>query len=324
MTYLTFYHVQESGEVSESSCFVVFLQPSFLFVFTYLYAVKTLADLQLHWQQTLNDLYPEREINNLFRFALEDVFELSYSEQLIQRTVEQSDEFCTKLENVLLRLTTGEPLQYITGFTYFDNLKLAVSPAVLIPRPETEELVEWVSETLDAGFNETIIDWCTGSGCIALALKQRFPEALVIGYDWSQEALEVANQNSTDLKLTASFERKDALVATDSTEEVTVIISNPPYIPENEQELIRSNVRNFEPHIALFVPNESALLFYEAITQKAMQQLKSGGWLFFELHEDFAEQTKQMVENTGGFLEVEIRNDLQGKARMLRAKRVAI
>ncbi|ASS49249.1 MAG: protein-(glutamine-N5) methyltransferase, release factor-specific [Candidatus Fluviicola riflensis] len=286
--------------------------------------MKTLADLQLHWQQTLNNLYPEREINNLFRFALEDLFELGYSEQMMQRTVEQSDEFCTKLENVLQRLKTGEPLQYITGFTYFDNLKLSVSPAVLIPRPETEELVAWVSETLEPGFNETIIDWCTGSGCIALALKQRFPESKVIGFDWSAEALEVAQRNAEALKLPATFELRDALAADDSGEKVAVIISNPPYIPQDEQELIRSNVRNFEPHIALFVPDESALLFYEAITQKAIRQLNPGGWLFFELHEDFAEETKQMVENTGGFSMVEIRNDLQGKARMLRAKRVKI
>lgn len=286
--------------------------------------MKTLAELQLHWQQTLHNLYPEREINNLFRFALEDVLNLSYSEQLIQRTVEQTEGFCTKLENVLLRLETGEPLQYITGFTYFDNLKLIVSPAVLIPRPETEELVEWVSETLDSGFNETIIDWCTGSGCIALALKQRFPASTVIGYDWSEEALEVAQQNAKALKLPASFELRDALAVTDSAEKVSVIISNPPYIPQNEQELIRSNVRNFEPHIALFVPNESALLFYEAITQTAIQQLNPGGWLFFELHEDFAEQTKQMVEKTQCFSSVEIRNDLQGKARMLRAKRLDV
>ncbi|MES2555429.1 MAG: peptide chain release factor N(5)-glutamine methyltransferase [Bacteroidota bacterium] len=282
--------------------------------------MKTLADLQLHWQQTLSNLYPEREINNLFRFALEDEFELSYSEQMMQRTVEQPQEFCTKLESVLQRLETGEPLQYITGFTYFDNLKLLVSPAVLIPRPETEELVEWISETLDPDFSETIVDWCTGSGCIALALKQRFPESKVMGYDWSQEALEVANQNAESLKLQASFELRDALSAEHSGEKVAVIVSNPPYIPQNEQELIRSNVRNFEPHIALFVPDESALLFYEAITQTAIQQLMPGGWLFFELHEDFAEQTKQMVENTKGFSAVEVRNDLQGKARMLRAK----
>jgi release factor glutamine methyltransferase len=286
--------------------------------------VKTLANLQLHWQQTLNNLYPEREINNLFRFALEDVFGMSNSEQLMQRTIEQSDEFLAKLENVLQRLTTGEPLQYITGFTYFDDLKLSVSPAVLIPRPETEELVGWVSETLDVGFNEPIIDWCTGSGCIALALKQRFPKSMVIGYDWSEEALEVAKQNAEALKLQVTFGLRDALTNDDSKEQVAVIISNPPYIPENEQELIRSNVRNFEPHIALFVPNESALLFYEAITQKAIQQLQPDGWLFFELHEDFAEETKQMVENTGGFSTVEIRNDLQGKARMLRAKRLLI
>lgn len=289
----------------------------------YIHHVKTLANLQLHWQQTLNNLYPEREINNLFRFALEDVFGLSNSEQLMQRNVEQTEAFCAQLESVLQRLITGEPLQYITGFTYFDNLKIEVSPAVLIPRPETEELVEWVSETVDAGFNETMIDWCTGSGCIALALKQRYPDSTVIGFDWSQEALEIAKQNAEALKLAVSFELRDALAITDSGENVSLIISNPPYIPENELELIRSNVRNFEPHMALFVPNESALLFYEAITQKAIQQLKPGGWLFFELHEDFAEQTKQMVENTTQFSLVEIRNDLQGKARMLRAKRLA-
>lgn len=288
--------------------------------FSYIHPVKTLADLQLHWQQILKNTYPEREINNLFRFALEDIFELSYSEQLIQRTSLQSDEFCAKLENILLRLETGEPLQYITGFTWFDNLKIAVSPAVLIPRPETEELVEWVSETLDSGFSETIIDWCTGSGCIALALKQRFPESAVIGYDWSAEALEVARQNAEILKLSVLVELRDALAVTDASEKVSVIVSNPPYIPQNEQELIRSNVRNFEPHMALFVPDESALLFYEAITQTAIRQLKPGGWLFFELHEDFAEQTKRMVENTGRFSAVEIRDDLQGKARMLRAK----
>lgn len=285
--------------------------------------MKTLANLQLHWQQTLNTLYPEREINNLFRFALEDVFGLSNSEQLMQRNVEQSEAFCAQLESVLQRLIAGEPLQYITGFTYFDNLKITVSPAVLIPRPETEELVEWVSETIDAGFNETIIDWCTGSGCIALALKQRFPESTVIGYDWSQEALEVAKTNAETLKLAVSFELQDALAISDSDDNVSVIISNPPYIPENELELIRSNVRNFEPHMALFVPNESALLFYEAITQKAILQLKPDGWLFFELHEDFAEQTKQMVDDTKRFSMIEIRNDLQGKSRMLRAKRSA-
>ncbi|HLP53943.1 MAG TPA: peptide chain release factor N(5)-glutamine methyltransferase [Fluviicola sp.] len=284
--------------------------------------MKTLADLQLHWQQSLSSIYPEREINNLFRFALEDLFNLSYPDQMMQRTVGQSEEFCSKLETVLQRLETGEPLQYITGFTYFDDLKLRVSPAVLIPRPETEELVAWVAETLDSDFNETIIDWCTGSGCIALALKKRFPEAKVIGYDWSEEALEVTKENAEALKLPVSFELRDALSTDEQPEKIAVIVSNPPYIPQNEQELIRNNVRNFEPHMALFVPDESALLFYEAITQKALQQLKPGGWLFFELHEDFAEQTKAMVENTGGFSSVEIRNDLQGKARMLRAKRL--
>jgi release factor glutamine methyltransferase len=277
------------------------------------------SDIRQHWQQALSDLYPAREIDNLFRYVLEDVFDLSPSEQLIQREQEQPAGMLKQLDGILDRLLTGEPLQYITGFTYFDDLKIGVSPAVLIPRPETEELVHWVLESVPAGFSGTIVDWCTGSGCIALALKNRLPNATVSGLDWSEAALQQAGINAESLGLPVHFERKDALAEIVSAEQVEVIVSNPPYIPEQEKAIMRTNVNDFEPHMALFVPDDQALLFYEAITQLAIAQLKPGGWLFFELHEDFAAATRTMVEATGAFSHVEIRKDLSGKDRMLKA-----
>lgn len=279
------------------------------------------SDIQQSWQQTLSGLYSSREITNIFRFILEDIFGLSQSEQLVQREVEQNPETISRLEAVLQRLSTGEPMQHITGFTYFDELRIGVSPAVLIPRPETEELVQWIVESVPPEFSGKIIDWCTGSGCIALALKNRLPQAEVKGFDWSEPALVQAEANAKDLGIVVSFEKKDALVEPDLTEKITVIVSNPPYIPEAEKAGMHTNVNEFEPHMALFVPDNKPLLFYEAITQLAIYQLVKGGMLFFELHEDFAIETKEMVENTGAFSQVEIRKDLSGKNRMLKAIR---
>lgn len=283
--------------------------------------MSTFADIQEHWQQTLKALYPSREINNLFRFVLEDVFDLSVAQQLLVRDHAISQSTVEQLEVIEARLLTGEPLQYIIGFTYFDDLKIEVSPAVLIPRPETEELVHWVAESVAPDFSGVLVDWCTGSGCIALALKKRLPQAHVSGFDWSETALHVAGRNATALNLHVLLEQKDALAETDTAEKADVIVSNPPYIPENEQAAMRENVTEFEPHMALFVPDHDALLFYRAITQIAIQQLSPNGLLFFELHEDYAIATKEMIETTGAFSSVEIRQDLSGKNRMLKAVR---
>lgn len=282
--------------------------------------MSTFSSIHADWQQTLKALYPEREVSNLFRFAVEDLFGFTLAEQTVRKDAVQPETIHSRLTEVRDRLLTGEPLQYIVGFTYFDELKLVVSPAVLIPRPETEELVHWILGSVPAGFNGTITDWCTGSGCIALALKYHLPEAQISGYDLSEEALEVARLNGKRLELDVRLETRDAL-SPGTAEEADVIVSNPPYIPENELAVMRKNVKEFEPHMALFVPDNQALLFYEAITEKALHQLQPDGQLFFELHEDFAGATKAMIEATGAFHSVEIRHDLQGKARMLRAVR---
>jgi len=283
--------------------------------------VKTFSDHLYNWQQTLKEIYPEREIANIFRFILEDVFELSPSEQLVQRENILTHEVSAKLETINSRLLKGEPMQYITGFTYFDDLKITVSPAVLIPRPETEELVQLIADSLPSNFSGTIIDWCTGSGCIALALKNRFNHAVIHGYDWSKRAIEVAIQNKDNLQLAVDFQLKNALEEESTVQQVDLIVSNPPYIPENEQLHMRTNVLEYEPHIALFVPNDQALLFYKAITEKAIQQLISGGILAFELHEDYAVATKELVVATMKFSSVELVRDLSGKNRMLKAVR---
>lgn len=282
--------------------------------------LETLSDIERAWQTALRDLYPPREISNLFRFAVEDLFGYTWTEQKQQKETIQPQTLIDHLEEVLARLQTGEPLQYITGFTYFDELKIGVSPAVLIPRPETEELVHWILESVPADFNGTITDWCTGSGCIALALKYHLPQATLFGYDISRDALAIARKNAEALELTVTFDEEDALFPV-SARETGLIVSNPPYIPQKELSEMQKNVKAFEPHIALFVPDGEALLFYEAITRQAIRQLSNGGLLFFELHEKFTQETKAMIAATGAFHSIAIRNDLQDKPRMLRAVR---
>ncbi|MDR0801224.1 peptide chain release factor N(5)-glutamine methyltransferase [Fluviicola sp.] len=269
------------------------------------------------WKEQLGELFSEREIRNLFYLTLEDVLGFNRSVNLFSRIRAFSKDQTHKLQEVLSRLKMGEPLQYIAGFTCFDDLKIKVAPEVLIPRPETEELVAWVQESIAIKENLKIEDWCTGSGCIALALKNRNPGFEVKGYDISPEALEIAAENARELNLEVEFQQKDALNA-EKNGKVDVVISNPPYIPWKEKGEMHQNVTEFEPGLALFVPNEDPLVFYRSLADYASKTLLLGGFLFFELHENYALEIKKMIENRG-FVSVEIRMDLQGKQRMLKA-----
>lgn len=269
------------------------------------------------WTDKLSNLYSEREVRNILLLVLEDIFGFNRSALLVSKEIALSDDQLKDLDQISTRLKTGEPVQYVIGFTYFDDLKIGVAPGVLIPRPETEELVSWVEETIRNQRNLKIEDWCTGSGCIALALKNRKLDSSIKGMDISPEALEIARSNAKDLNLDVVFELQDALNM-EKTEGVDVIISNPPYIPWIEKEQMHQNVTDFEPDLALFVPNEKPLLFYEALAKYAAKSLNEKGFLFFELHENYGSETKKMVEQLG-FTAVEIRQDLQGKDRMLKA-----
>ncbi|WP_300352643.1 peptide chain release factor N(5)-glutamine methyltransferase [Fluviicola sp.] len=279
--------------------------------------MQDFKELTAGWADKLADLYSEREARNILLLALEDVFGFTRSNLLVSKGIDLSEKQLEELTEIASRLKTGEPYQYIVGFTYFDDLKLKVAPGVLIPRPETEELVSWVQETVQHRENLKVHDWCTGSGCIALALKNRNPGFEVKGFDVSPEALEIARLNGKELNLEVEFQIDDALNS-ESKEKADVIISNPPYIPWKEKEEMHENVTEFEPDLALFVPDENPLLFYRAIAEYAVSNLADQGCLFFELHENYAFETKAMVEELG-FTSVEIKEDLQGKKRMLKA-----
>lgn len=284
----------------------------------YLRFMQDLRVLTAAWATDLKELYPERETRNILLLVLEDLFGFDRSYLLVSKEIDLSEEQLNELNRVCVRLRTGEPLQYITGFTYFDDLKIGVGRGVLIPRPETEELVSWIHETVEGQNGLKVEDWCTGSGCIALAVKNRNPGFNVTGFDVSPEALAIAKTNAEELHLEVLFAFNDALKP-GTKSQVDVVISNPPYIPWKEKEDMHVNVTAFEPDLALFVPDENPLLFYTAIARYASHNLTNKGYLFFELHENYAEETRMMVENLG-FVSVEIRQDLQGKNRMLKAQ----
>lgn len=280
--------------------------------------MTSLREYTEYWCHALERIYDQREARNILLLACEDVLNWTRSDVLAQQELSLSNEHREELQDVLERLVTGEPYQYIVGFTYFCDLRIDVSPAVLIPRPETEELAAWIRHDLPTDFSGRIEDWCTGSGCIALALKDFYKKAEVLGIDVSKDAVFRAKANAERLHLDVAFEVHSALADIPYEEPLEVLVANPPYIPVHEKEDMRSNVIEYEPELALFVPSDEALLFYNALGEQARQRLVSGGLLYFELHEEYAHETGKAMEALG-FIHVEVRNDLQGKPRMLKA-----
>jgi len=278
----------------------------------------SLRQFQEKWCSDLKALYDERETKTMLQFALEDCLNWQKPSLLADAERELTANEEAAMNALLTDLLTGKPYQYCVGFTYFCDLKIAVSSAVLIPRPETEELVYWIVESVGKSFAGTIEDWCTGSGCIALGLKKELPKASVHGMDVSEEAMQQARINGTNLNLEIDWKTDNALNESRGEDKIDVLVSNPPYIPIREKAEMNSNVTEFEPDLALFVPNDDALLFYRKLAEQARKRLNPGGMLFFELHEKYANETAELVRSLG-FQQVEIKQDLQGKNRMLRA-----
>lgn len=230
-----------------------------------------------------------------------------------------------KLEQIMERLLTGEPLQYILGRAWFCNLPLLVNPSVLIPRQETEELVAWVIQYLkDHTQLQGILDLCTGSGCIALALKHDLPQQTLTGIDVSADALETARINARQLQLKVNFEQVDLLHETGAaflnTQQAQVWVSNPPYIPLHEKEAMHLNVVAHEPHIALFVSDHDPLLFYRTILN-AFAANASARAVFFEISAGQADALQTL--NSKAFSRFELKNDLNGNPRMLLVEKPA-
>lgn len=235
----------------------------------------------------------------------------------LPKNVHLSDENIDFLESVLVRLEQKEPLQYILERAYFVDFELFVNSSVLIPRPETEELVLWILEAQNQE-EKTVLDICTGSGCIALGLAKKGKFRKISGLDISEAALKVAQKNGIALDLPVDWLASDILNSGSEIQgDCDIWVSNPPYVLHSEAVEMHESVLLYEPEIALFVPDANPLLFYKSIAELASQKLKPGGALYFEINPLFAQETKLLMQNIG-FEHVELKKDMFGKLRMLR------
>jgi release factor glutamine methyltransferase len=221
-----------------------------------------------------------------------------------------------ELDNNIEELKIWRPVQYIIGFADFYDMELEVGEGVLIPRPETEELVEWIAS--ESRPEATILDVGTGSGCIAIALNRAIKESRVCAIDISSKALDIARRNGAKYAPEVQFVEGDALGEFNKLfgAKFDVVVSNPPYIPESDMELMRANVTKYEPETALFVPDSDPLLFYRAIAQTSKRLLKKEGKLYFEIYESLAKEMIAMLE-TEGYSDIILREDFRGKPRMI-------
>lgn len=267
-------------------------------------------------REGLSSHYPAGEVTALTRIIATELLGFSqttfFLKDDVSVTVEQQDQ----LDNAIERLKKQEPIQYILGYCDFCGLRFKVTPATLIPRPETSELVEWVAS--EATGKESILDIGTGSGCIAVSLAHKLPQSKVTAWDISNDALAVAAENSNANGCNVAFELVDILAHQPSGELFDIIVSNPPYIKENEKESMHANVLDWEPHTALFVPDSDPLLFYRTIAEKGRSILKPGGRLYFEINRAHGKETMGMLSALG-YTNIELRKDFAENDRMIRA-----
>lgn len=283
--------------------------------------MQTVADIEQMYVDRLTSLYDASEIHQLFLLLVEERLGWSRSEYLLQKKAGLDDRNTEWFMEVLNDLSMAKPVQYVLGFTWFMNMKLVVNSAVLIPRPETEELVGLIIYQLRemGNYSPRVIDIGTGSGCIALALKHAFPDATVDALDASGEALRVAAQNAERLGLTVNTIQADILewdVVFQSEQVYDVVVSNPPYIPQSEAKEMHRNVLEYEPHTALFVDDSSPLLFYDHIANFAARHLVPGGRLYFEVNRAYARQVSALLTKKG-YTDVHYHLDIHGAERMV-------
>jgi release factor glutamine methyltransferase len=281
---------------------------------------NSLLSVKSYFYDRLNH-FSESELKNMWTEIVCKRFNWSRSDLLMNADFRLSESDLLFVRSYVKRLQENEPFQYILGETEFYGLTIKCDKRALIPRPETEELVDWISENSTV---QTIIDICSGSGCIALGLKSYFKNAKVLGVDISQQANDLARENAEINNLEVVFHTEDVFNSNSdfwsSLSNIDLIVSNPPYIPENEQINMEKNVLDFEPHLALFVADNSPIIFYERIADLATQKLRTGGYLYFELHHLFSQQVELYLKKVG-FKNIELKNDLQGKIRMLKAQK---
>ncbi|MDR6782238.1 release factor glutamine methyltransferase [Pedobacter africanus] len=282
-----------------------------------------LRQLLQHFTLQLRDIYDAEEVASIFYLATGHVSGLSRAELSLRNDRELTGVEADRYTAILKALESGRPIQYILGETEFYGLPFKVNPAVLIPRPETEELVEWVLEscalTAASGGKMRILDIGTGSGCIAVSLKKNLPDFEVFALDVSEAAIEIATANAILNEVDIRFIKADIRKYV-SKQKFDLIVSNPPYITLKEQAEMHENVLAHEPHLALFVADEKPLEFYEAIADFAQVHLSGMGLLFFEINANSGKETVDML-TAKSFINIEVKKDMQGKDRMIRCRK---
>ena len=262
------------------------------------------------------ECYDDIEARQIAEMVLEAKGGLSRNDILVEPNMEVTIE---DLDTIVEQLKRWQPVQYIIGSAEFMDMTLEVSDAVLIPRPETEELVMWVVEECAPG--SLILDVGTGSGCIAIGVARSVKDSKVSAIDISDAALAVARRNGAEYAPNVEFLKGDALADFDTMfdDKFDAVVSNPPYIPEQDISLMRPNVVDYEPHMALFVPDNDPLIFYRSIAHTARRMLREGGGLYFEIYENLVEEMCAMLR-AEGYGDVRVRKDFRGKPRMICAK----
>ena len=277
-----------------------------------------MQDILQNIRKSLSGFYPDNEISGLVRLLIEHVTKSSMPALLSDKNTKITSEEVLKIDKIIERLQRFEPIQYILGETEFYGLPFTVNHDVLIPRPETEELVELILNE-NKGTQPHILDIGTGSGCIAVSLLKHLPNASVKGWDISEKALAVAALNSKSNSVNVSFDQVDILSDYPTDQYFDIIVSNPPYVLDSEKTDMHANILDYEPHTALFVADNDPLLFYNRIADVAIQLLTDGGKLYFEINRAKGQETIKMLEYKN-FSEIRLIKDISGNDRMVRAE----
>ncbi|NHM03991.1 peptide chain release factor N(5)-glutamine methyltransferase [Flavobacterium celericrescens] len=280
-----------------------------------------LKQYKTHFFDSLKNIQDEQEIESFFFILTEYLHNLKRVDVALNSNFELSDEEVQKWNAILVDLQQEKPIQYITGEAWFYGLKFEVNVNTLIPRPETEELVEFILKETSSfqlpASNLNILDIGTGTGCIPISLKANLPQANVSAIDVSEKVLEVAKRNAESNKVEINFIQANILEVEDLNQHFDIIVSNPPYVRNLEKEEIKKNVLDYEPHLALFVEDTDALLFYRKIAQLALKNLSPNGLLFFEINQYLGKETVELLQNLG-FKNIELKKDMYGNDRMIR------
>ena len=279
----------------------------------------TLKELKLYFINQLTSIHELDEIESYFFIIAEYLHNLKRIDIALQPNLEILESDFEKWKAIIADLQNEKPIQYVTGEAWFYGLLFEVNENTLIPRPETEELVEWILDTQkDKAKSHTlsILDIGTGTGCIPIAIKSNLPKAKVSAIDVSEMALETAKRNAKSNEVDVHFMLTNILETESLEQQFDVIVSNPPYVRNLEKIEIKKNVLGYEPHLALFVEDDDALLFYRKIAQLALKNLTPDGSLFFEINQYLGKETVKMLEDLG-FNNIELRQDFKGNDRMI-------